>query len=894
MHTLKKIMLVITFLAIALPVFAVDGIAIKSTYPDYDALLGFGSDILNNNIVRMNIVNSKVSGGEVLLATNAGHERMSPNGQKVAFLKYGNATTSKLCVMSINGGTITELCDAPTIAGIDFPTNDYIYFNGDNPEQPCPILGGQKGGEIYRISATGGTKQLMVTLYPEGDTSRVARSCGDIYVSNDEKRICFRSPNTLRGINCERNDVYPPAPFGGYVIFDMSTIRPNGHGILYSNNGVACDDCTNGNGKNDNSCGGGMSWDGLYVYDGWTGHTGYDIRDAGSMGTLVATVPCGNTHKPGQSGGACNNADWITRTIGDAWGDKELGYELQQSLFNWRTGEQIVTGRGDGGDFWVGSASTNPAMLLSPGTLTFTVEKGAANPAAQNVAVTNSGAGTLNTVSTSIAYGTGIPTGWLAVTASGGATNSQALANAVTLSTRDTGTYTATVTITCANASPTTSTYTVTMRVNPVAVAVGSLVVSPAICTTYTRSSYLFLASAKDGAGNALNPQPVITWAISGSQTIGTNGNFTSGSDAGGPYTVTATAGTKTATATVRVVRPITITVPAAAQACNVGDTLTITWTKPATVLTGGLLVSFSANGGRAWHLISGETFDGVTINNALILDGSAFYTATIGRFKWIIPALTGDNGDVNTVSSTCKIKLDDPYATIAHLKTEDQSAVFTIGSNSPTGTFAIPGTIEAEAYTNGFDTTGFSLNTEACNDVGGGSSIGYINNNYWVEYPVTVATTGVYTVSYRAATTKTGSTIELRCGTSSLATAAVLATTAIDTTGGYNIWKSATSTVTLPAGAQTLRLTFKGEDGVCNLNKVVFTKSSGIIMRLAAKNNPLSGSLAVYSLSGKLVGTFDGLRTGSLMKSSLKSGIYIVRAKVNGVEIVRSMVVNK
>ena len=894
MDRMIKLVLVMLLFAVATHVQAVDGIAIKSTYPNYEALAYGGSDILNNNIVRLNIVDSKVSGAPVLLTTNAGRERMSPNGQKVAFLKYGNATTSKLCVMSINGGTITELCDVPTQIGIDFPTNDYIYFNGDKPEESCPVLGGERGGDVYRISATGGTKELMVTLYPEEDTNRVARTTGYIDVSSNESRICFHSPNTLRGITCNGTTTYPPKPYGGYVVFDMANKLSSGKGILMINNGVACDSCTNGQGKADNSCGGGMSWDGRYVLDGWTSHSGYDIRDANNMGTLVASVSCGNEHQPGQSGGACNNADWITRTIGDGWGDSIRGYELQQSLFNWRTGEQIVTGRGDGGDFWVGSASTNPTMLLSPGTLTFTIEKGAANPAAQNVAVSNSGAGTLNTVTTAIAYGTGVPTGWLAVTA-GGATNSQTLANTVTLETRDTGTYTATVTITCANTSPTTSTYTVTMRVNPVAVAVGSLVVSPAICTTYTRSSFLFLASAKDGSGNALNPQPVITWAISGSQTIGTNGNFTSGSDAGGPYTVTATAGTKTATATVRVVRPITITVPAAAQACNVGNTLTITWTKPTTVLTGGLLVSFSANGGQAWHQISGETFDGVTIDNALILDGSAFYTATTGRFKWIIPTLTGDNGDVNTVSSTCKIKFYDPYATIAHRKTEDQSAVFTIGSNAPVGTFAIPGTIEAEAYTNGFDTTGVSLYLEACNDVGGGLSIGYINNNYWVEYPVTVATAGVYTVSYRAATPKTGSTIELRCGTSSLATAAVLATTAIDSTGGYNIWKSATSTVTLAAGAQTLRLTFKGQDGVCNLNNIVFTGSSGTVLRLAAHQSSISnGSLTVYSLSGKLVGTFNGLRTGALMNNTLKSGVYIVHAKVNGVEIVRSMVINK
>ena len=169
--------------------------------------------------------------------------------------------------------------------------------------------------------------------------------------------------------------------------------------------------------------------------------------------------------------------------------------------------------------------------------------------------------------------------------------------------------------------------------------------------------------------------------------TIGANGTFVSGTVAGGPYTVTAAATvkgvTKTGTASVKVVRPITIIAPTATPVRRVGDTLVISWIKPATIKTGGLLVSFSANGGQAWHQISGETFNGVPIDNALVLDGSAFYTATTGKFKWIIPTLTGDNNDVSAISTTCKIRIHDPYATVVHQKIEDQSAQFTIQSKT-------------------------------------------------------------------------------------------------------------------------------------------------------------------------------------------------------------------
>ena len=683
---LLKTVVALSLLAIVPSIFAVDGIAIKSTYPNNDALSkSEGKDILNNDIVRLNIVSSQVSGSPVLLATNAGREHLSPDGQKVAFLKWVDDTKSKLCVMSINGGAATELCEVKPWVGIDFPNNEYIYFNGDNPERRCGdprgSLGGEQGGEIWRININTKDKELMVTLYPEGNTSRVATNAGgDIDVSYDMRRICFRPPNTLGGITCNApNSVDPPKPFGGYVIFDMANIS-GGKGILYSKNSVSCDLCTGGEGKSDNSCGGGMSYDGKWVYDGWTGHRAYDIRDASNMSTIENTINCGNEHNPGAAGGACNNADWICRTLGDGWNTI-----LEQSLFNWRTGEQIITGKGDGGDFWVGTASTNPAMQLSPGTLLFTVDKNAANPAAKNIAVSNSGSGTLSAVTTSIAYGAGTPTGWLSVSVTGGASNSQALVNSVTIDTRDTGTYTATITVTCSNASPTTSTYSVSLRINPILLTIGSVVVSPAVCTTYTRSIIAFSALAKDAAGTALNPQPTVTWTISSPMTIGANGTFISGTVAGGPYTVTAAATvkgvTKTGTASVKVVRPITIIAPAATPVRRVGDTLVVTWIKPATIATGGLLVSFSADG-RNWIQISGDNYNGTVNADGLIKDNTAFYAGTTGTFKWIIPAMVGDAGTISTISATCKIQLKDSYAVGARM-IEDQSAQFAIQSKT-------------------------------------------------------------------------------------------------------------------------------------------------------------------------------------------------------------------
>jgi len=106
--------------------------------------------------------------------------------------------------------------------------------------------------------------------------------------------------------------------------------------------------------------------------------------------------------------------------------------------------------------------TASPAIALSPSSLTFSATAGGANPAAQNVSVTNSGSGTLADVTTSISYGSG--SNWLTVTRSGSG-NSQTLANSVNISGLAAGTYTATVSVYSTGASNSPRTYTVTLSV---------------------------------------------------------------------------------------------------------------------------------------------------------------------------------------------------------------------------------------------------------------------------------------------------------------------------------------------------------------------------------------------------------------------------------------------
>ena len=850
---IKFLFVVITLIPLAS--HAVDGVSVTSYYPDRKAITSFYGEILNTDIYRVTIQSSQVV-SRTLLVSGAQREHLSPNGQKVAFTKNG-----KVCVMSINGGAVTELCNCDyrltghlTVSagpGLDFPHDDWIYFTG-------AVVETDSAGVIYRVNVNTKAVEHVVTLRPEGNVSLIARLGGsDMDISNTLDRICAHIPGNQAA-----------DPMGGYTIYNMSA----GDGILRISNTVS-----------GNSCGGGMSCDGVWLYDGYWDHKHYSIRPCADITKLEVYLTV-REHSPSGSGGSTNSPDWICRTVGDGWTDS-----LRQCLYNWRTGEEVITGKGDGGDFWVGSMSTTPVMQLTPGTLVYSADKGAGSPAAQNIALTNSGSGTLNAATTTIAYGAGQPTGWLAVSVAGGVTNSQTLANTVTVGTKDTGAYTATVTVSCQNATPTTATYTVSFYVSDPALSLSSIVVSPAICTTFTWANQQLSAVAMS-PGGVLNPQPAISWSVSGSQTISaTTGMFSAPQIAGGPYTVTATATrggiTKSGTGTVLVLRPITITAPAVGVVRRYGDTLTITWTRSAITPTKGVQVYFSTDG-RTWTVISDG--DPIADNDA------QFYNGLTATFTWIVPeTFTLEDGSiVSSASTTGRIRVKDEYAAIT---TQDISPAFTVQDpNATAGIFAIPGTIEAENFTNGYDTTGLSLNTEACLDIGGGLAVAFINNNSWIEYPVKVVTAGTYTLTYRTATTKPGSTIELRCGTGSIASTTPLCITSLDTTGGYQTWKSASSTVTLAAGIQTLRLTFKGQDGVCNINNMIFTGTpSSIIKRpMATSSFGVHGKMSVFTVSGKSVGTFTASQYTTLTKGLLKPGAYVVRGTAGGKTVSRTIVI--
>jgi hypothetical protein len=132
-----------------------------------------------------------------------------------------------------------------------------------------------------------------------------------------------------------------------------------------------------------------------------------------------------------------------------------------------------------------------------------------------------------------------------------------------------------------------------------------------------------------------------------------------------------------------------------------------------------------------------------------------------------------------------------------------------------PPPTTAIPGTLQAESYSN---MNGIQLETTT--DTGGGQDVGWIDANDWMDYNVNVSTAGSYTVAFRVASAGSGGQMQLRNSSGT-----VLATATIPGTGGWQTWTTVNVTATLASGTQTLRL--YAATGGYNVNYVQFTAAS-------------------------------------------------------------------
>jgi hypothetical protein len=167
-------------------------------------------------------------------------------------------------------------------------------------------------------------------------------------------------------------------------------------------------------------------------------------KDGSCTGQLMQTEACGE---------ACYNGGDI---------DLHVPITFDVDIVVVSSGGELDPPAGWSGCPWPPCMSA-PAISLMPANLSFLALEGSGNPAAKAMGVTNGGIGTLDRVSTSIAYQDGL--GWLTTTDPTTGGNSQSIINSVDITGLSDGAYYATVTVSAANAVPRSATYQVLLTV---------------------------------------------------------------------------------------------------------------------------------------------------------------------------------------------------------------------------------------------------------------------------------------------------------------------------------------------------------------------------------------------------------------------------------------------
>jgi uncharacterized protein involved in high-affinity Fe2+ transport len=197
----------------------------------------------------------------------------------------------------------------------------------------------------------------------------------------------------------------------------------------------------------------------------------------------------------------------------------------------------------------------------------------------------------------------------------------------------------------------------------------------------------------------------------------------------------------------------------------------------------------------------------------------------------------------------------------------------------------AVPGTVEAANYDTGGQGIGFEVNPiqgsndsyrtdgadlETTSDTlgatgsGAGYDIGWTGTGQWYDYTVDAATAGTYDVSLRIASPN-AITDGLHIANSSGAN--LSGPVNVPSTGGFQDWTTVNTTVTLPAGVQTLKIA--QDNGGWNIHYLTFAKTEAPYNGTAvtvpglvqAANYDTGGQGAAYNVTS-VNGGADGYRT--------------------------------
>jgi hypothetical protein len=192
----------------------------------------------------------------------------------------------------------------------------------------------------------------------------------------------------------------------------------------------------------------------------------------------------------------------------------------------------------------------------------------------------------------------------------------------------------------------------------------------------------------------------------------------------------------------------------------------------------------------------------------------------------------------------------------------------------------SIPGILQAEAYS-----TMSGVQTEVCTDIDGGFNVGYIEDNDWMEYDVTVAKSANYDFSFRSASMSAGGEIMILLDGKTIIEAANL-----DVTGDWQNWTSSQiKNALLTEGSHKLKII--AVSGRFNLNYVDIKESNALSVAEDIKQvysvypNPAKAVLNIEGLEDNTTWTIVNIQGQVLMSGSttqintldLAQGIYLL-----------------
>ena len=164
-------------------------------------------------------------------------------------------------------------------------------------------------------------------------------------------------------------------------------------------------------------------------------------------------------------------------------------------------------------------------------------------------------------------------------------------------------------------------------------------------------------------------------------------------------------------------------------------------------------------------------------------------------------------------------------------------------------------------------------VQTEPTTDTGGGNNIGWIDNGDWVRLNnVDFGASGELNgVSARVASNHSGGTIEFHLDST---TGPLLGSLAVNNTGGWQNWTTATGSVATSGGIHDLYLVFNGSDsgGLFNVNWIEFDSGTATLPATPqglAVNNTSATSVSLSWDSAAYAQGYDILRNGAVVDST-------------------------